>query len=358
MKRGLRAAVVTAATAATLVFANAAFAANTGSLAVSHTPMVLAGSQSTTIHVNVPQTTDPIAAVNIYSGTGYGVKLDQAAGTTIGSVDATAFSRDNNLTLPLSGNVVTSDPSTAANATGSAQCAGVPKSQAVWIMSLSVAGNTLAVPVYVNPTAGAEQVLGGYKLSICLPPPDVPVGTPGRAFQGAQLLDAQLTLNGVFTTPTGGGLIKWEGLFTPYNPGVGTVNRAGTFETRAFVGLPLILGIHASYVKKTNTYRLSGKVTEGGLAVPSLTLRIARGLTIAGLTNKSSTKTDAQGNWKTAGHLSPKKTTYFRISATVSERDYTATGCQSPITAVAPAGCVKATLPRWSATSVAVRVKR
>ena len=91
----------------------------------------------------------------------------------------------------------------AANKTGSAQCTGVPQSQAVWIMNLSVAGNTLAIPVYVNPTAGPEQALGGYKLSICLPPPDVPVGTPGRAFQGAQLLDAKLTLNNIFTTPTG-----------------------------------------------------------------------------------------------------------------------------------------------------------
>jgi hypothetical protein len=45
MTRALRVAVVTAATAATLVFANAAFAANTGSISVSHTPMVLAGSQ-------------------------------------------------------------------------------------------------------------------------------------------------------------------------------------------------------------------------------------------------------------------------------------------------------------------------
>ena len=34
-------------------------------------------------------------------------------------------------------------------------------SQAVWIMNLSVAGQTLAMPLYVNPTAGAEQALGG-----------------------------------------------------------------------------------------------------------------------------------------------------------------------------------------------------
>ena len=95
----------------------------------------------------------------------------------------------------------------------------------------------------------------------------MPVGTPGRAFQGAQLLDAKFTVNKIFTTPTGAGLVKWETLFTPYNPGKGTPNLAGTFEARAFVPLPILLGAHVSYVKKTNTWTLSGTATEGGLAL-------------------------------------------------------------------------------------------
>ena len=202
----MRRALTAAAALATLAFANAAFAANTGSIAIWHTPMVLAGSQSTTIHVTVPQSTDPIAATNIYVPSGYGVNVGQPAGTSIGTVDATAFSRDNSLTLPLSGTVVTDNP---ANFTAqSTLCAHTPTSQAVWILNLSVAGNTLQVPLYVNPTTGPEQALGAYKLSICLPPPDVPVGTPGRAPQGAQLLDALITVNGVFTTPTAGALLK------------------------------------------------------------------------------------------------------------------------------------------------------
>ena len=53
----------------------------------------------------------------------------------------------------------------------------------------------------------------------------------------------------------------------------------------------------------------------------------------------------------------PRKTTYFQVSGSVDERDYTATGCQSPLSSVAPAGCVKATLSPWSAKSVVVRVK-
>jgi hypothetical protein len=356
MTRGFRAVLMAAAAIAMLAFANGAFAANTGSLSVYHTPMSLASTGATTIQVSVPQSSDPIAAVNIYSGTGYTAKLDQAAGTKIGTVEATALSRDNNLTLPLTGDVTTDNPATAANKAGSLQCTTIPQSAAVWIMNLSVAGNTLAIPIYVNPTDGApDQALGGYRMSICLPPPDVPVGTPGRAFQGAQLLFAKLALNGIFTTPTGGGLVKWEGLFTPYNPGKGTPNRAGTFETRAFVPLPIVLGLHRSYVLKTNTWRLNGRVTEGGQAVTGVTITIRRGPSATGLTSKSTTKTDPKGNWSTAGHLTPKRTTYFQITTTVGMRDITTTGCANPATTAAPAGCVSATLAPWNTKSTTLK---
>ena len=349
------AALTAAAALATLAFANAAFAANTGSIAIWHTPMVLAGSQSTTIHVTVPQSTDPIAATNIYVPHGYGVNVGQPAGTSIGTVDATAFSRDNSLTLPLSGTVVTDNP---ANFTAqSTSCARTPTSQAVWILNLSVAGNTLQVPLYVNPTTGPEQALGAYKLSICLPPPDVPVGTPGRAFQGAQLLDALITVNGVFTTPTAGALLNWDTLFTPYNPGMGTPNAAGTFEARALVPLPIILNLQVSYKKKTRTYTLTGRVTEGGLPASGLTVAISRGASAKTLKRAGSVKTGANGAFKLTGKLRPGKTTFFQASASTLETDYTAKGCQSPATAFAPAGCVNATLSRWSAKSGTVRIK-
>jgi hypothetical protein len=225
-------------------------------------------------------------------------------------------------------------------------------------MNLSVAGQTLVVPIYVNPTAGPAAALGAYNLRICLPPWDVPVGTPGRAFNGAQLLDAKFTVNKILTTPTGAGVLKWETLFTPYTPGKGTRNDAGTFEARAFVPIPILLGARVTYVKKKNTWTLSGTATEGGLPVPGVTVRIARGLSATRLVVKSSAKTGASGAWKASGKLTPKKTTYFQVSASVGERDYTATGCQSPLTPFAPAGCVSATLSPWSAKSPVVRLKR
>src|SRR4051794_2528436 len=182
-----------------LVFAQGAFAANTATIAVSHSPMVLAGSSSTTIHIAIPQSTDPIAAINIFVPSGYTLNTTQAAGTKIGSIDATAFSNDAKLTLPLSGDVTADNP--ANHTSDSTQSAGTPNSQAVWSMNLSVAGQTIALPLYANPTVGAQTALGKFRLTICLPPPDVPVGTPGRSAQGAQVLDARFTVNGIFTTP-------------------------------------------------------------------------------------------------------------------------------------------------------------
>jgi hypothetical protein len=350
MKKLLAAGVAVAA----LAIAPGAFAANTGTFSVSHSPMVLAGSKSTTFHLTFPQSDDSLAQINIFSGTGYNVNLSQPAGTVIGDAQATVFSHTAGLTLPLSGQVVVANP---ANFTQqSAACAGTPTSAAVWTLSLSVAGTPLTIPVYINPTTGAQQPLGGYRTTVCFTPYDVPEAQGGAA-QGAQLLDVTFTVNGVYTTPTGGGLIKWETLATPYVPKTTTPNPAGTFEMRALVPLPIILGIHASYLPKTNTFQLNGKVTEGGLPVGGLILTILRGTTPSKLSTKSTTKTNSDGSWKTAGHLKPKKTTYFQISATTAQQDYTAQGCQNPATTVAPAGCVSATISPWSTKSSVYKVK-
>jgi len=337
-----------------LVFAQGAFAANTATIAVSHSPMVLAGSSSTTIHVAIPQSTDPMAAINIFVPSGYTMNTTQAAGTKIGAVDATAFSRDAGLTLPLSGDVTADNP--ANHTSDSTQCAGVATSQAVWIMNLSVAGQTIALPLYVNPTVGAQTALGKFRLSICLPPPDVPVGTPGRSAQGAQVLDARFTVNGIFTTPVAPGNQVWESLFTPYTPNTGKVNPAGTFEARAIVGLPSLVTIAKSYNTKSNTWKVSGRVREGNGVVGGATVHIVRGNSATRLTKSSTATSSDVGTYVSSGKLVPRAATYFRASVTVTERA-NAAGCASPLPAtVAPAGCVSATMAGWSAQSAVVKL--
>jgi hypothetical protein len=342
-----------AAALVSLAFANAALAANTATVAVSHTPMVVGGSDSTTLHINVPQATDPIAVINIFVPTGYTVTLGQAPGTKIGTVTATAFSHDNNLTLPLEGTVTTDDP---AKHTKDA-CSPITNA-AVWNLNLSVAGSSLTVPLYVNPTSGASAALGAYVLKTCFSPPDVPPGTPGRAAFGAQLLDAKFSVDGVFKTPASAGLLRWESLFTPYNKGNGTVNAAGTFEARALVGLPVTLGLKVKYSKRTKKYVASGNLAEGGQPVAGAKVNLSRGSSATKLTKVATLTTSAAGAWTAAGRLRGKRPFFFRAAAAVAERDATATGCQSPLPAtVAPAGCVSATLGPWAVTSSTIRVK-
>jgi hypothetical protein len=349
MKKLLAAAAILAG----LVLAPGALAApNSASISVGFSPAKLGSGAQTTVHVNVATTSDAVAQVNIFASAGVAANLGQAAGTTIGSVDATAIAHDQGgLTLPLTGSVVTDDP-----AKHTADVCSPGTNQAVWIMNLSVAGQTLQIPIYVNPTAGAATALGAYNLKICLPPWDVPVGTPGRAAFGAQLVDARLVLNGIFTSPTTAGSAVWTMIITPYTPGVGAPNAAETWEARAFVPLPVVLTIKVAFVKKTGTWKLSGKLTEGGKPVPKWTIRIARGPGSTSLPTQSSTKTTLAGAWSSAGHLKPAKTTYFQARASAQERDYTQAGCANPDTTFVPAGCKSATLPPWSVTSVVVRV--
>jgi hypothetical protein len=356
MRKTLRTSLVAAAGAVALAFAGSALAANTATVAVSHTPMVLNGSSSTTIHVSIPKTTDPIAAINIYVPAGYTPNLSQAAGTNIGSVEASAFSYDNSLTLPLSGSVTTDAP--ANHASDSSACARTAASAAVWILNLSVAGQTIALPLYINPTVGAEQALGAYKLSICLPPPDVPVGTPGRSANGAQVLDAKFTVNGIFKTPATAAAYRWESLFTPYNPGKGTVNLAGTFETRSLVQLPVGLSLSSTYNKKKGTYLLKGKLAAGGIGVAAIPVDIFRSASKTTLPRVGSATSKADGSFTATGKVKKKKTTYFKASASAGERDFTAQGCTNPLPqTVAPAGCASATLSPLSATSAVIRLK-
>jgi len=335
-----------------LAFAGGAFAANTGTISVWHTPMVLGGSSSTSIHISLPQASDPVARIAIYAPSGYGATLNQAVGTNIGSVAATAFSHTTQLTLPLEGTVNTDDP-----AKHTADVCSPGTHAAVWILNLSVSGQTLQVPLYVDATSGAETALGAYRLIICLPPPDVPESLGGAAF-GAQLLDAQFTVNGIFATPSAGGSLRWESLFTPYNPGVGTPNAVGTFEARALVLLPVSLGFGVTYKKKTGTYGLKGKLSEGGLPDAGFAVSILRGASATKLAKVSSSATKADGSWTSSGRVKAKKTTYFKVTATARERDFTAQGCVNPLpVTVAPAGCVSATLPPWTASSTVVKLK-
>ena len=343
MNRGIRAAIVAAVAAAVLAAAAAASAANTATVAVSTV------GTSTTIHVNVPQTTDPIAAITFFIPAGWSANLGAAVGSSIGDVNAQANGHDVGLTLPLSGNVSVASPTAAAGDVCSPGTHG-----AIWNLNLSVAGQTLVLPLYIDQTNAATAALGPYQMRICLPPWDVPVGTPGRAFEGAQLLDASFTVTNVFTAPASG-LSVWNNLFTPYFPTKGLPNVAATFDARSLVGVP---ALSIKVGKKGKSYAAGGKLTEGGLSVGGATVTLLRGASASKLAKIGTATTGAAGAWAKSGKVVGKKLAYFKATATVKERDATTTGCAQPLPAsIAPGGCVSATLGAWSATSPVAKFK-
>jgi hypothetical protein len=320
-------AVLAVAGVAALALAGNALA--TQSMAVSQT------TNSVTIKIAQAQTDPQPARIIIYVPTGYTLTTNQTAGSVIGTTSGEVFARDLNIPLPLQGDVIVDNPASHLLD----QCAaGVH--QAVWILRLSVAGQTIALPVYVDPTAGAEAALGSAKLVVCLGPADVPAGTPGRSPNGAQLLSATFTVNGALTPPTGSS--RWIAFTTPYSAGTGVPNAAGTVETRSFVGPGSItLGTKVTN-KKKKLVRLSGQVTQSGLSVAAKVTLLVNGRARATATAA------ATGRYlKTVKGVGKRST--FQARVTVPARDITPTGCTAPTQAPVP--CVSATAGGFTATS-------
>jgi hypothetical protein len=336
MKTILRLAVLAAAGTAVLAFAGNALATQKLSVKQSTT--------SLTIKVSQAQTDAQPARISIYVPTGYTINASAAPGSKIGSTSGTVFSRDASIPLPLSGDVIAVPPTT--NAPGCDPATHI----AVWNLALSVAGQSINLPVHVDQLSGAEAALGSYKLVVCLAPDDIPLGTPGRSPNGARLLDATFTVDNVFTVPAGQSI--WKAITTPYAPGVGAPNVAGTVETRAFVANGAV-----TLAKKVNAkarlVKFSGKVTQAGAAVSGARVVLLVNGKSAGFTARA----NASGNYSVVLKKTGKKTTStFQARTTVAERDITATGCASPTPGV-PGGCVSATASPFTAVSAKIRIR-
>jgi hypothetical protein len=324
--------------AAVVALALAGNALATQKLEVSQT----ASPSAVTIKLSQAATDAQPAKITVYVPTGYVLNATQAAGSVIGTTTGNVIARDlGNIPVPLAGDVVVDNP---ANHLTDICSPGTHA--AVWILRLSVLGQTIALPVYVDPTVGTESALGSAKLQVCLGPADVPQGSPGRSPNGAQLLDATFTVNGVLTPPTGA--VRWIAFTTPYSPGTGTPNVAGTVETRSFVG-PGSVTLNARVTsKKKKQVTLSGSVAQSGLPVPGKVSLLINGRA------KASATANASGRYSKKVKGTGKRST-FQARVTVPARDITATGCANPTQAAVQ--CVSATAGGFTATSRKLTVK-
>jgi hypothetical protein len=347
MTRGLRTALVAAVVAIALTFAGSALAAYTPHVTVSHTPLTISGGGTTDLTIAVGQDEDATAKVTIYVPQGYTGTLGAAAGTQLGTVDASILAKLISPTqaLPIKGTIEAADPATFAAA--ATRCTGVATHEAVWLLRLQAAGTELAVPVYVDTvTAPAEAPLGKFKLQVCLPSPDIPPSAGGAQF-GAKLISATLHLQNVFTLPSQNGSYGWTIVATPYTPGTATPNAAGTMQARAFVQLPAQVSLKAKVKKKTAT--LSGLVRLNLAGVTGVRVQILAGTSASKLKAAGSVTTRAGGAFSVKKKI--KKATFFRARVTVGARSTTCTG------GVPGIPCAGATLNPFTAQSAVVKVK-
>jgi hypothetical protein len=344
MRRTTRIAVLVCVGALALAGAGQAFAA--------YAPKITASSvgAKTTIAFSAAPTDDPTFLLQFLVPAGFIANLG-SDGQTIGTVDAKTAAADlGGATLPLTGTLQArastgtylSSGTPVPLAAAAAVCTGTASHAAFWVLILSAAGQTLEVPIFVDtgPAGGPS-----YKLTLCLPAPDLPPGNPARAAFGAKLFDATVVLNGVFTAPAGPR--RWSQFAIPWVPLAGKPNVTGTVETQSLDGGSATVALTAKRAAKKKA-TVSGKVTRGGAGVAGVPVQIKLGKRVL-----ATVRTNASGAFRATVRL-PTPTATLTASATAGARDLGTSGC---VASASPVPCLGATAPGFTAASKAVRVK-
>lgn len=340
MKRRIWTIAAGLAALAALISVPAAMAAYTSSkLEVTRT------ATGVVVKASLDSNDDPTASVRIFAPPGTQLTTSQAPGTALGPVRSLVKALDlAGADLPIEGQVVVASPGQVAPAVQAACIGTTTTPLATWVLALSAAGTPLNVPAFLIGTSGAQTALGPAYIQICLGPPDVPAGTPGRANFGAKLYSAELTINGVFGTVPAG---AWVSFWTPYNPGVGTVNAAATVASPAAIA-PGAVTLAAR--RSGNGATLSGVVTQAGQARGGATVTIFGAAKKTGLKRLGRATANASGRYT----FKARTGTFFRADV-VAAAGTSAAPCAQLAAALAPIPCVNSTVSGFTAKSKVIR---
>ena len=239
MRRSVRLTVLGCAAALALAVTAIAAASYAPSMGIFQATYKPSGAGSVTIVVAQEKVDDPTARIVIYAPLGYKGTLTQAPGTQIGDVVAHVQVLDlGPNTLPLTGAVKADSPANYPAASN--LCTPGVTHEAVWTLNAALPGQPAnPIPVYVDHSTGAEAAFSSVKMTVCFRDPTLAAGDPRRSPNGTKFLDAAITtVSGVFTNPPSAGTRLWRSVFTPYTPGTGVPNAAGTREAQGVVPMP------------------------------------------------------------------------------------------------------------------------
>ena len=341
MKRRITTLALGVASVAALVAAPSAFAAYT-----SPKLQVQQAGNTTVIKAALSSDDDPTASVRIFVPAGTQLTTNQAPGTALGPVHALVKALAlAGADLPFDGQVVVAAPGQISAAVQTACLGPGVAPLAVWVLALQAAGQAVPVPMFVVATGNAAAPA---YLAVCLPPPDIPVAQGGAQF-GAKLYSATLTISGVFSAvPLG----AWISVWTPYSPGLGKVNLAGTVAAPAAIA-PGAVTVNA---KKLGLGAIvAGVVTQAGQGRGGAVVTISGGARASGLKKLGSVKAKANGSFS----FRTRKGTFFKATTVAAPADAPPL-CTQLAPLLTPFGsppCVNPTVNGFTASSRTVKKK-
>ena len=367
MKRTTRLALTTCALVGAVVAAGSAAAVPR--LSVGTPPKFALGGSTVSIHFTEETTDAAPAKVTMYAPKGYtanGAALGQRIGTFHANMQVLATSPST--MTALNGDITSEDPTkylTNKCATG-AGTAGAHKY--VWVLHLTVSGQPLDIPVFVDTPVPSNDKFGGdsqVRLTFCLASPYAEAGA-ARAPSGVKLTNLRVTLNpDLIVNPSVRGLYAWRTIVTPYKQNSGTVDTSGTVEARAIVVMPKRITFSAKVVTKrqhvvvhgkrrvrvTNWAVLRGRLLQGIQGVQTK-VAILSGPNGARLFLRGTARTTASGAYSIKIRLKSRAT--FQARVDLRDQDVTSRYCATSAPGIP---CVSATAPAFSILSDGVTLR-
>jgi hypothetical protein len=346
MRNALKLLIVAATGSAALALAGPALAAyGSPTLRVDNPSERISGAASpVTAHLTIDRADDATFRFDLYIPQGYTGNLLPAAGTQIGTVNASAQSiADPNVIIPLEGALRVDTLANWAAAAALCNASPAPNVQGVWVIELPnpLTGGQIRLPGFLTTSlSGTEGSVGQARLRVCLP-------FPGAGSLPAKVFEAHLALTNLLTNPAAGGSYRWVARFTPYSA-TGAPNAAGTVEAQAVDTIPVRLNIRAGkYTRRTKRLAVSGTIVEAGEPLRVFVNVLLNGRRVARV------RSGENGVYRTSIRI-PRKGRYT-LRATSAAAARTVTGCTALLTPAVP--CTRSVVSGFTVTSSTTRVR-
>jgi hypothetical protein len=227
------------------------------------------------IDLYVPATATAPGNITVDVPKGYQLNVPLGAGNDLGDTGATIVV--GGAEKDLTGTLKTGDPAQYASDPQAQACA--PGQHAsVWVGSYDDAGQTLTVPIFVDP-APATDTADSFILQACFPPTDVAPAAGAVPPQRFDYLWADTTM--LFTNPPVVSTPEWRAFFTGYSAGTGTLDPQSTVEARSKSPLPQrIQSVKISYAKKPKHFPkivIAGRLMAAGVPRGGVNVHIDAG---------------------------------------------------------------------------------